>query len=258
MKKTYLTGLYNILVSFFIAFPLVPKILLYPWLRIPFIKRRTPLVVQALAGADSFEMHEVSVRKGRISIGGVDETIWCSRIFHVLNRQLAAEIGEERKNRLICSTAKEMGHFEADAAIRSGKWVPRSFAPVFDSPDLLETVRNDRAFARLFEKTMAIVIRLIFNEGGWGNVKGFDLSRDPVIITMDHLQEPIHSGPSAVPVCHYIRGYLAGFLSRLLHCETEAEELSCAAQGGTECMFAVSIKKPADSEMPAGKRLIRS
>jgi hypothetical protein len=216
-----------------------------PWLRIPFIARRTPLVVQALLGESSFTMHEYIPRKGRIAIGGVDETIWCSRIFHTLKARLAEELGEEKRDALILSVSEEMGWFEADAAITSGRWIPKAFQGMFEDPGLLDLVRTDEAFRKLFVSTMNIAIRLIFNEGGWGNVKSFDVSSNPIIIRMNHLQEPIHSGPSATPVCTYIRGYLTGFLSRLLHVKATAEELSCAAQGHDECVFALylNIKK---------------
>ena len=243
MDKPKLTGLYNSVISFLLRFPLVPNILFRPWLRIPFIARRTPLVVRALLGEDSFTMHEYIPRKGRISIGGVDETIWCSRIFHVLKERLAEEIGEEKRDKLIVEVSEEMGRFEADAALTGGRWIPKSFMGMFEDPGLLALVQSDAAFRRLFVSTMNIAIKLIFNEGGWGNVLSFDVSSNPIVIRMDHLQEPLHSGPSPIPVCTYLRGYLAGFLSRLLHRKTSAEELSCAAQGNDECVFAITIEE---------------
>jgi predicted hydrocarbon binding protein len=243
LYKPKFLKLQNTVISFLIRFPFFPKLLFFPWLRIPFIAKRIPLVVRALLGGGPLALHEHLPLKGRISIGGVDETIWCSRIFHVLKRKLAQELGEERKDAFILEAAEEMGWFEADAAINSGKWLPKSYQPMFDDLDLLKTVRNNNELAKLFTKTMNIAIRLIFNEGGWGNVKSFDITNDPIRITMDHLQEPLHSGPANRPVCLYIRGYLSGFLSRLLHRKMKAEELECAAQGGSECVFAIHIQK---------------
>lgn len=241
MTKPRATALYNAVMAFLLRFPLIPWLFVRPWLHLPCLARRTPLVVRALLGETSFTMHDQTPRKGRIALGGVDETIWCSRIFHVLKRQLAEELGEEKRDALMVSVATEMGWFEADTAIRSGRWVPKAFRGLFDDPGLLDLVKSDEPFRKLFTSTMTVAIRLILNEGGWGTVKSFDVSSDPVIVRMAHLQEPLHSGPSVTPVCTYMRGYLAGFLSRLLHVEASVVETSCAVQGGEECVFAVTF-----------------
>ena len=44
-------------------------------------------------------------------------------------------------------------------------------------------------------------------------------------------------GPSTVPVCHLLRGAIAGIFSTLLQCKFSCEEVICLAQGKERCLF---------------------
>jgi len=47
-------------------------------------------------------------------------------------------------------------------------------------------------------------------------------------------------GKSTIPVCHFLRGYLAGFLSTILVAKVELLETKCLAKGDGHCEFQVN------------------
>ena len=223
-------------------FRIITRFVFFPVLKIPFFRKRMSIVTQAVLGATAFEIHDVDRKEGRIGIGDVDETMWSSKIFPVLKQRLALELGHQKTKKFIYELSEEMGYLEADTALSSGRWVPQYYKKKFDNKEILLDILNDNKFRMLFEESMKLAIRLIFNGGGWGVVKNFDLSHDPVIIKMKHLQEARHGKPSKEPICTYITGYLAGFMSRLMHKKAHVVETHCEACNDEECVFEISYE----------------
>lgn len=71
---------------------------------------------------------------------------------------------------------------------------------------------------------------------GWGvfQVTRFERTSFEVVVTGSPFAEGY--GPSQRPVCHFIRGVVAG-LGDTLFGESECEEVECAAAGSTRCRF---------------------
>jgi len=61
-------------------------------------------------------------------------------------------------------------------------------------------------------------------------------------------------GPSSEPVCHFVRGYIEGFLSSAFRKELWVTETSCIAKGDRECVFEV---RPAPGTAGTTKNEIR-
>lgn len=74
----------------------------------------------------------------------------------------------------------------------------------------------------------------------WG-VIDFDLDLESGVGTVTVYQsfEAKQYGHSLTPVCYFLRGYLAGFLSQTFGKPLRVVERSCIAQGRDRCVFAV-------------------
>lgn len=104
----------------------------------------------------------------------------------------------------------------------------------------LSTQRYREAFQCTDEEVVQFMIRM-GPQIGWGR---FELETfDPVL---KQLRVKIHRSPfaeaygsSPLPVCHLIRGVLAGMASIVFKKEVRAKELSCLAEGNPFCRFEV-------------------
>ena len=80
--------------------------------------------------------------------------------------------------------------------------------------------------------------------GGWGKIEFKDLVFSKAhgrVIVKDSFEAKEYR-KSHIPVCHFIRGYLAGALSTILNAEVSLTETKCAAKGDDHCEF--QIQRP--------------
>ncbi len=218
--------------------PRAVKTLLRPIANAPWLSKRFQVLVRAYMGATGFEIHEVDVEKGRISIGDVDEVLFGSEIVKILSDVLS-RFGEEERIKGLYDIGYEAGYQEAKFALEKGFWAPKVLVPLITSSGLIDRVRADRFMARFFNQVEKMVARIILNEGGWGRVESFDYQSSPIRITLLHSPEVEWLGPADAPVCHIFAGLLAGHASAITGESLSAREVECAAMGGSLCVFEI-------------------
>jgi uncharacterized protein len=228
--------------------PRLVKYILRPIANAPGISSRLKVMVRAYMGSNSFDIHEVDVSGGRISIGGVDEIMFGSELLRVLH-EVAARMGSDEQRRALYDIGFITGYYEAKDAIRKGQFAPAVFVPLMTSGGLLERVRQDPDMARFLNKVVAMESRLIINEGGWGSVESFDYSTVPVTAVLANSQEAAWMGPSDSPVCHYFAGGAAGHVSAITGEWFEGSEVECAAAGARACTFEMVPSSDSDAEL---------
>ncbi len=76
---------------------------------------------------------------------------------------------------------------------------------------------------------------------GWGQfrVKSCDINSKAFVFSVKNSPFVASYGKSSSPVCHILRGVLAGLGESMFVEAMEAEESSCAAMGSGECVFQV-------------------
>ena len=74
---------------------------------------------------------------------------------------------------------------------------------------------------------------------GWGLFR-YEIGEDGTgVVRVEDCFEARGYGPSNEPVCHFVRGYIEGFLSSAFRRELRVTETSCIARGDRECVFEV-------------------
>jgi predicted hydrocarbon binding protein len=78
---------------------------------------------------------------------------------------------------------------------------------------------------------------------GWGNfdVVEFDPENQKLIVEVQSSPFAEAASPSSKPVCHFIRGVLAGMCTGLFRKEVESVEETCLATGAQSCRFVISV-----------------
>lgn len=218
--------------------PRLIKMCLRPIANAPWLSKRFQVLVRAYMGATAFEIHEVDVEKGRISIGDVDEVLFGSEIVKILSDVLA-RFGEEERVKGLYEIGFQAGYQEAKFALEKGFWAPKLLVPLVTSAGLIDRVRSDRHMARFFDQVETMVARIILNEGGWGRIESFDYQSKPIRVTLLHSPEVEWLGPADSPVCHIFAGLVAGHASAITGESLEAREVECAATGASRCVFEI-------------------
>ncbi len=218
--------------------PAPVKMLLRPIANAPWLSKHFQVLVRAYMGATGFEIHEVDVEKGRISIGQVDEVLFGSEIVKILSDVLQ-RFGDEERVKALYEIGYQAGFQEAKFALEKGYWAPKVLVPLVTSSGLIDRVRSDRHMARFFNQVEKMVARIILNEGGWGRVESFDYQSSPIRITLLYSPEAEWLGPADRPVCHIFAGLLAGHASAISGETLEAHEVECAATGAARCVFEI-------------------
>jgi predicted hydrocarbon binding protein len=79
---------------------------------------------------------------------------------------------------------------------------------------------------------------------GWGQIEHFDVNRQKFSakIRMRMCFEALLRGRKQEKVCHWTRGFIAGFLSEVFQKPIDATELKCAAAGDRICEFEAKPK----------------
>ncbi len=226
------------LMDFLEAHPLLVKCFLRPVANAPFISGRMMVMMRAYMGATSFEIHDVDMEKGRISVGGVDEIMSGSQIIGFGHTVLAKKMGLKKKNETIYELGEKISRWEVTRALESGKWAPSFLVPLMVNGEILDKARTDPLTGRFFKKIMDTMSRIISSEGGWGRME-FDFSSIPIRVTLKNSQEAAQLAPSKEPVCHYMAGVVAGYASTISGEKLRAKEVSCEAMGDLACVFEV-------------------
>ncbi|GAB4264153.1 MAG: hypothetical protein Kow0092_15590 [Deferrisomatales bacterium] len=76
---------------------------------------------------------------------------------------------------------------------------------------------------------------------GWGRFRLETWEPDEIRVGLAHSPFAQGAGPSEAPVCHPVRGVLAGMAEVLTGRPAAAEETACAARGEPECRFRVRL-----------------
>ncbi len=218
--------------------PLLVKIFLRPVANAPFISGKLSVMFRAFMGSTAFEIHDVDVANGRISIGGVDEMLFGSEFILILHEAFAEIVTEEEKERVLYEIGFKACYYEAEEALKKGRWAPKTLVPIIYNKKIIERVRSDPLMARFFNHIEGMVTRLILNEGGWGHIE-FDLASRPMKVRLYNSQEARYLGPAENPVCMFFTGFIAGHASSLIGERVEAREVSCAASGEPYCTFEI-------------------
>jgi bacteriochlorophyll 4-vinyl reductase len=90
------------------------------------------------------------------------------------------------------------------------------------------------------ETLLNAIVKLKVKEG-WGsiNFENLNLKKKLGNIIVKNSFEAEGYGKSDMPVCHFLRGYLAGVLSVALNTEINLIETACTAKGDPNCEFQI-------------------
>jgi len=222
--------------EFYENHPLAVKALLRPVATAPFLSKKMMVFPRAFMGATAFEIHDVDLEKGRIGIGGVEEIMAGSKIIHLLHAVLEDKLGQEEKNKTLYNMGLSLCTWEVSQALEHGRWAPRVLTPLIFNKNILEEVQSDPRMARFFGKILAMMSRLITDEGGWGHLE-FDLASLPLTVRLSNSQEARWLGPAKKPVCYFYAGIVAGYASTISGVKLRARETACKAAGAPCCVF---------------------
>ncbi len=91
------------------------------------------------------------------------------------------------------------------------------------------------------------ILRELFLASGWGKLE-MDLDRVTCKGTVKVRDSFIADayGPSDLPVCGYMSGFIAGYMTEMMGCTFQVREVSCKSMGNTVCEHVVS---PAPEEV---------
>ena len=231
------------LMTFLENHPLLVRIFLRPFTKIPVLSKKLMVLPRAYMGATAFEIHDVDLTSGRIGIGGVEEIMAGAKIIHLLHTTLAARMPEEEKNRALYDMGVALCTWEVTQALNGGRWAPSFLVPLIANSRILDEVRTDPLMAGFFEKTMNMMSRLITDEGGWGHLE-FDFSAQPMRVTLHNSQEARWLRPSDKPVCHFYAGIVAGYAGTISGRPITVREADCRAMGADKCVFHLFEEPP--------------
>jgi uncharacterized protein len=218
--------------------PRLVRHVMRPVSRLPFVARRMMVLPRALTGSTAFEIHEVDLARGRISIGGVEEIMFGSKVVELLHTVLGRRLGEDEKNSALYELGYNLCRWEVGTSLGGGKWAPPLLAPLIANSTIVDDVRSDPYLARFFVSVLDTVSRLITDEGGWGHLE-FEVESSPMRVYLSHSQEADWLGPSDRPVCHLYAGIVAGYTSAISGEELGAREVECSAMGAPRCVFEI-------------------
>ncbi len=103
---------------------------------------------------------------------------------------------------------------------------------------------SSKKYREVFGLSDQEIIRFMMDMGpqiGWGRfeLERFDPAERCLILKVHHSPFAAAYGPSSSPVCHLIRGVLAGTASAVFGQKTKAIESSCLAKGDEYCRFEI-------------------
>jgi len=115
-----------------------------------------------------------------------------------------------------------------NAGKKSGAFIAELLAKRYE-------LKGESLISALVQATRAI---------GWGQVENINVDREGLFggVKVRRCFEALLRGTRKEKVCHWTRGFIAGFLSEVLGKPVEAVELKCAAAGDEMCEFEVRSK----------------
>lgn len=93
-------------------------------------------------------------------------------------------------------------------------------------------------------KSLASALAQATQAIGWGKIEDvqLDIERPFCRVKVRRCFEALLRGHRAEKMCHWTRGFVAGFLSEIIDDPLEATEVKCAAAGGELCEFEATPK----------------
>ena len=80
---------------------------------------------------------------------------------------------------------------------------------------------------------------------GWGLIKTYSLDLNRIygtIRSIDNIEGTLRKNKGSDPICHWTRGFLAGYLSAATGREVEVREVKCMGKGDEFCEFEIEAK----------------
>jgi predicted hydrocarbon binding protein len=161
------------------------------------------------------ERAEYDMEKGEIRIAGADWIL----------------MGASTFRDLVKGTEKILGPGAIMVWLEAGKQAGREF-----SGGLMRLGMEFEELPSMLEE--------FFTQGGWGKIQtevDFTMKKAFVTIRNSATARQIETKE---PVCHFIRGFIAGVCDIMFHGITECLETKCMAKGDAHCEFRVKRKTP--------------
>lgn len=231
-------GDYLELIEFTRKHPRLSKLALSIISGIPALKNTLPVSTRIYMGGRILESYRVDKEKGEISFAGVDRQIVGSEFLEIVYRNLSEVLGKEEAQK----TMYDM-HFrvmqEQLANLDFQSVLPSFFAPLFEAPVDLGLLGSKPTLARLYVEMENMLLRLLFNESGWGS-PAFNSTPVPDTVMVRNSVESEWIPSSGEPVCYAMAGLLAAFVSHSTGERYLAKETQCAAAGASDCVFMIA------------------
>jgi len=124
---------------------------------------------------------------------------------------------------------------------------PSGFAAVFYNAGKKSGAFIAKLFAkryRLKEESLISALIQATNAIGWGQIRDFNIDKKRLVgnLKVRKCFEAVLKGPRKEKVCHWTRGFIAGFLGEIIGKTVETVELKCSAAGDEICEFEVKPK----------------
>jgi V4R domain len=188
-------------------------------------------------GGRILDSYEVDLAAGQIVFAGVDKQIVGSEFVEILFRELREAMGEEEGQQAMYDMHyRAMEEQLADMDFHN--IFPGFCASLFEAPADPELLGSGPSLAHLYGEMESMLIRLLFNESGWGSPV-FDSMPVPSEIAVHNSAEPEWMPSSDKSICYGLAGYLAAFVSFIAGERYLAREIKCAATGSPDCVFEV-------------------
>lgn len=130
---------------------------------------------------------------------------------------------------LIKGTERILGSVAMMVWLEAGRQAGREFA-------------GDLVRLRMEFEELPDMLEKFFTQGGWGKIQAdVDFSRKEALVTIIN-SATARQIESKEPVCHFIRGFIAGVCDTMFHGITECAETKCLAKGDPFCEFQVKKK----------------
>ena len=174
---------------------------------------------------DAKRLITIDIRKGTFNISNVRSVVMGIHDFAVLHNAVERLAG--RAGPIILRTqGEESGRIDAQKAWR----------------------RNFEEFNLKFEPSMVIsLFPTAYASFGWGRMITKEMNPDTGVGTLiiedcfeaDAILEV--SGVKDMPQCHFVAGYLKGFLSEITGRKLQVRETKCKAAGDDHCEFQITL-----------------
>jgi uncharacterized protein len=223
------------LIQFAERHPHLSKLALNVVSNIQVLNEALPASTRIYMGGRILESYQVDLERGEINFAGVDRQIVGSEFLGIIYGNFDEVIGKEEAQKAMYDM-----HYQAMeeqlANMDFQSVLPALCAPLFEAPVDLALLDSRPAVARLFKEMESMLLRLLFNESGWG-IPTFDPMPIPKRVTVRNAVESEWICPSDEPVCYGLAGYMAAFVSHLAGERYRALEMDCAATGAPGCVF---------------------